>query len=210
MFFETSDFIQKQGASRRLFHQAGAVRVRTGECAFAVPEKGVRKHRVVQACDIDRNEFSLSSAQLMEHTGEQFLACAAFAGYEDGARARRNCLDIHENGLHGRMCRYDRGKFFGMVQGPFHDPPAQHVVFTVELADVQRMVKAGDQARFLYRLGYVIEGPGLHAFNGDLDPGRSGGNNDRQVGVQQVHFPQDFLPRDLRHGQIEDNCGKFR
>ena len=105
MLVETADFIQKQGAARRLFHQAGTIHDRTRERALPVSEKGVRKHRVVQTGDIDGNEFSLSSAQLVDHPGEYFLARAAFAGDKDRPLACRNCLNINKYGLHGRIGR---------------------------------------------------------------------------------------------------------
>src|SRR5439155_23976196 len=81
---QIADFVEEQGAARRLLEQPAPRRVRAGKGALLVPEQLALENPLGERGAVDREIRTVgAAAALVQRAGDQLLARAAFAGDED-------------------------------------------------------------------------------------------------------------------------------
>lgn len=98
---DVADFVEEDGAALGMLEEAGAVGVGTGEGTADVAEEFAFHQLRAEGGQVNGNEwFAGAGRVLMDGFGDEFLACAAFAGDENSGFGFSDEGDPFEDGLH--------------------------------------------------------------------------------------------------------------
>ena len=200
---QVPDLVQKQGPVGGLLDHAVAALVGTGKGPLLVPEQGIGEDAVLQPGDVHRDQRTLPPAEGMDRAGDQFLADPALAGDQDRLSAFGHRLDVLEDGAHRLVAGDDGGEGLRALQAVVEEPAPHLLVFQLQFLHPDGASHRVYDAVLLVRFHQVVEGPKPHAAYGRLDLVQPGQDDDRHLRMLLGDASQQFLPRQVRHGEIE-------
>src|SRR6185369_760818 len=107
---QIANFIKKQGAAGSPCDHPFPCIASPGVSAFAVAEKGVGKHHIVEPGRIDPYKITASAAESMDGPGHQLLADTGFPRNQDRLIRDRGSFEITEQRMHPGAAGDNRGK----------------------------------------------------------------------------------------------------
>ena len=187
-----ADFVEKQGATVGLLETAAAQRGGTGECTTLMAEEFGLEQVARDGGGVDGDEGRVAAwAVAVQGKRHKLLASAGFA--VDEHRGMRVCKAANgaEQHLHGGGLAEDLGREHGLCRR------------RVLLQTLRK--RASDERKRLIDikgLGQVFESATLKARHCAVEVRKRGHDDDRQLGMAQLHLLQQLQARRARHADV--------